>query len=118
MKRINLNKTEIKILTLALNDDDRVQNHYSKEVFNCHYLSDYVCKLRAKFIKHFDVDNFDIIKTETHQVTKIDGTITPIGIYRIVPRYKIEIKKILDSYSKLQNLKSAKNGQSVKDEKS
>lgn len=27
-------------------------------------------------------------------------------------------KKYLDSYSKLQNLKSAKNGQSVKDEKS
>lgn len=118
MKKINLNKTEMKILYLALNDDDRVQNHYSQKVFNCHYLADYVSKLRVKLSRYFKVDGFDVIKTETYQVTKIDGTVTPIGIYRIEPKYKIEIKKILDTYSKLENLKSAKNGQSARDDKS
>lgn len=96
MKTINLSTKDLKILTLALKNDDRVQNHYSQQVFNCHYLSDYVSKLRIKLGNYFKDDGFNIIKTEKHIITKIDGTKTTIGIYRIEPEYKKEIKKLVN----------------------
>jgi len=93
-KKLHLNKTELKVLQLSLKDDDRVQNHYSQQVFNCHYLSDYVSKLRIKLGNYFKDDGFNIIKTENHIITKIDGTKTTIGIYRIEPNYRSKIEKI------------------------
>lgn len=101
IKQISFNPTEIKILTLALNNDDRVQNHYSKEIFNCHYLSDYVSKLRDKFEKYFNNSNRNgIIETENRIITKSNGKKTPIGIYRISTKYKNEIRKLLNRVEK------------------
>jgi hypothetical protein len=97
MKNIHLNKTDIRILSMALNNDYRVQNHYSKEVFNCHYLSDYVSKLRIKLGNYFNVDGFSIIETETHHILKIDGTKGTIGIYRISLKYYSKIKELLNT---------------------
>jgi hypothetical protein len=96
MKNIHLNKTDIKILSMALNNDYRVQNHYSKEVFNCHYLSDYVSKLRIKLGNYFNVDGFSIIETETHHIIKTDGTKATIGIYRISKKNYSKIKELVN----------------------
>lgn len=95
MKKLHLNKTEFKILSMALQNDDRVQNHYSKEVFNCHYLSDYVSKLRVKLGTYFKDDGFEVIQTETHQVIKIDGSMASIGIYRVSKKYYAKIEEII-----------------------
>lgn len=95
MKNIHLSKTDLKILSMALNNDDRVQNHFSKEIFNCHYLSDYVSKLRMKLSNYFNVDGFSIIETETHQIFKTDGTKATIGIYRIALKYQSKIKELV-----------------------
>ncbi|ABV68323.1 hypothetical protein Abu_2109 [Aliarcobacter butzleri RM4018] len=97
MKKIPLNKTDIKILSMALNYDDRVQNHYSKEMFNCHYLSDYVSKLRMKLSNYFNEDGFSIIETETHYITKSDGTKATIGIYRISKKYYSKIRELVNT---------------------
>lgn len=97
MKNIHLNKTDIKILSMALNNDDKVQNHYSKEIFNCHYLSDYVSKLRTKLGNYFNVDGFSIIETETHHIFKIDGIKGTIGIYRISLKYYSKIRYLVNN---------------------
>ncbi|WP_323594475.1 hypothetical protein [Aliarcobacter butzleri] len=97
MKNIHLNDTDIKILSMALNYDDRVQNHYSKEMFNCHYLSDYVSKLRMKLSNYFNEDGFSIIETETQIIIKKDGKKAPIGIYRISKKYYSRIKELLNN---------------------
>ena len=117
----HLGKTDIKILKLMLNNDDVVQNHYSKEVFNCHFLSDYISKLRIKLGKYFKDDGFNIIATESHTIIKIDNTKSIIGIYRLYPSYKNKIIELLKKYElknknihqKSQNLskiKADKNG--------
>lgn len=94
---INLTPTEKKVLRLALNDDDRVQTHYSKEVFNCHYLPDHIQYLRPKLGSLFDVeDGTEILATEYHSITKIDGKKSRIGIYRIDEIYKTKVKKLID----------------------
>lgn len=96
MKSIKINDTEKKVLNLALIDDDRVQTHYSKELFNCHYLPDIIQHIRRKLEKYFDVDDgMEVLATESHTVTKIDGTKTRIGIYRIIPSYKPKIRELL-----------------------
>lgn len=101
MKFIKMNDTEKKVLRLALVDDDRVQTHYSKELFNCHYLPDIIQHIRRKLEKIFSVDDgMDILATESHTVTKIDGTKTRIGIYRINPSYKPKIREILNTLNK------------------
>ena len=91
------NPTEKKILSLALKDDNRVQQHHSKEVFNCHYLPDIIQHLRRKLEKHFNiVDGITVLPTEYHKIIKIDGTKARIGIYRISPKYKLGIIKLLN----------------------
>ncbi|WP_373033564.1 hypothetical protein [Sulfurovum sp.] len=93
---LSLNETEKKILSLALKDDDRVQTHYSKEVFNCHYLPDLIQHLRRKLERFFDIaDGTDILLTEPHEVLKIDGSVARIGIYRISPNYKKRLAEII-----------------------
>jgi len=96
MKKIHLNPTEKKVLEMALNRDDRVQNHYSKEVFNCHYLADYISKLRKKLNHFFDADAFNILETEPHTVIKSDGSTSTIGIYRVNSNYRQSIKELLN----------------------
>jgi hypothetical protein len=94
---ILFNQVEKRILSLALEDDNRVQTHYSKEVFNCHYLPDIIQHLRKKLEKNFNVDNgITILPTEFHNVIKKDGSKARIGIYRISPKYKLGIRKLLD----------------------
>jgi len=107
MKKLHLNKTEFKILDLALKNDDRVQNHYSKEVFNCHYLSDYVSKLRTKLSNYLKADGFEIIQTETHHVIKADGNNASIGIYRISKRYYSKIEEIIKNSQNQKPTKKA-----------
>lgn len=93
---IIFNPTEKKILKLALKDDDRVQTHYSKEIFNCHYLPDIIQHLRPKLGKIFRVDDGKtILATEYHSVIKIDGKKANIGIYRLDPSYKARIRECL-----------------------
>ena len=107
MKKLHLCSIDIKVLEMALLDDDRVQNHYSQQVFNCHYLSDYISKLRIKLGTHFKDDGFNIIQTETHLVTKIDGKKVPIGIYRLAQSYKTKIKKVLKNHPNHNPTKTA-----------
>ncbi|MDB2405698.1 hypothetical protein N9W00_02055 [Arcobacteraceae bacterium] len=100
MKKVMFTPTEIKILSFALKDDDRVQQHYHY-LFNCHYLPDIVQHLRRKLEKLLDKnDGKDILATEYHKVIKIDGKKANIGIYRLVPKYKKEIDKYLKTISK------------------
>lgn len=107
IKKLYLSKMERKILSLALKDDDRVQNHYSKEVFHCHNLPDYISKLRTKLVKYFNNDDrFNIIFNEKRKVIKADGTIATIDIFRINPRYKAEIDKQLKSISSSEENRS------------
>ena len=119
--KLHLGNTDIKILELMLKDDDMVQNHYSKEIFNCHFLSDYISKLRMKLGKYFKDDGFNIIATEKHEVIKIDKSKTIIGIYRLYPNYKNKIENLLKNYKKknknihqksqnLSKIKADKNG--------
>lgn len=90
-----INDTEIKILSMCLNDDDRVQQRYHN-LFKCHYLPDIVQHLRRKLEFIFEVENGnEILSTEYHKVLKVDGTKTRIGIYRIVNKYKKEIRILL-----------------------
>jgi hypothetical protein len=95
----NFTPTEVKILRMTLKDDDRVQQHYHY-LFNCHYLPDLIQVLRRKFEKLLDTDGKEIMPTEYHKVIKIDGKKANIGIYRIDPRYKKDIKKYLDDFVK------------------
>ena len=96
IKKISLNNTEKKILSLALKNDDRVQTHYSKELFSCHYLPDIIQHIRRKFESFFDVaDGTEILSTETHTVLKIDGSTARIGIYRINSAYKQKVAELL-----------------------
>jgi len=104
MKAVILTKTEQKVLIMALKNDDRVQQHYSKEIFNCHYLPDIIQVLSAKLTKFFNLDdNTAILATEYHKVIKIDGTKARIGIYRIVPKFKLEIEGMLKSIASKSN---------------
>lgn len=96
-KNINFTELETKILEFALADDDRLQQHYAKELFNCHYLPDIVQHLRPKLGLIFDVtDGTKILPTEYHSITKIDGKNARIGIYRLNDLYKEKIKSILE----------------------
>lgn len=100
MKLLSLTPTEKKILSMALKDDDRVQQYYHN-LFQCNYLPDLIQHLRRKLEKLFNVDDgMNILATEYHKVTKIDGKKANIGIYRIVPKYKFEIEKQLKAISK------------------
>lgn len=80
---------------MALQNDNKVQNHYSKEVFNCHYLPDTISKLRLKLGEHFEVNGFDIIVTQKYSIQKANGEKRKVGIYRIAKEYKQVIKGLL-----------------------
>lgn len=98
MKNIHLNDTDIKILSMALINDDKLQNHYSKEVFNCHNLPDLIQHLRKKLKAYFNVsDGKNILYTETQIIIKKDGKKAPIGIYRISKKYYSRIKELLNN---------------------
>jgi hypothetical protein len=78
---------------MALNNDDRVQNYYSKELFNCMYLSDVIQHLRRKLKRYFNAESGkDVLHTEYHEVIKKDGSNARIGIFRINSNYKKELK--------------------------
>lgn len=93
---ILFNQIEKKILSMALNNDNSVQNHYSKEIFNCHNLPDLIQHLRRKLKAYFNTDGKDILYTEFQNIIKKDGSKARIGIYRISPKYKLGIRKLLN----------------------
>lgn len=96
MNKLNLNPTELKILSLAAVDDNRVQTHYSKEVFNCHYLPDIIQHVRKKLELYFKTSSGEnVLFTEFQRVVKANGKTARIGIYRINPNFKGQIKKVI-----------------------
>lgn len=90
--KVSFTPKELKIISRCLVDDDRVQQHYH-HLFHCHYLPDVIQHIRKKLYKQF---GNDIIQTEYHQVIKIDGSKTNIGIYRIPKNWKPIIRKMLE----------------------
>lgn len=88
--------TETRILELALNDDNRVQQLYSNELFGCNYLPDHIQHLRPKLEKIFNADGMSILVTEFHSIERTDGKNTRFGIYRIDDKYKAEIRELLN----------------------
>ena len=96
MKKIPLNDTDVKILSMALNNNNSVQNHYSKEIFNCHNLPDLIQHLRRKLKAYFKTDGKNILYTEYNNIIKSDGKKARIGIYRINPKFRNWIKEIIN----------------------
>lgn len=95
---IDFTPVELKILNMALVDDNRVQTHYSLTLFNSHYLPTVVQYLRDKLVKHFNEITRDaVLFTERHRVIRKDGAKVNIGIYRINPIYKSGIKDLVDT---------------------
>ena len=81
---------------MALNNDDRVQQHHHN-IFKCNYLPDKVQHLRKKLELYFNVESGnEILQTEPTTIKKADGNKSRIGIYRIAPSYKKEIRKYLN----------------------
>lgn len=97
MSTPHFTQTEIKILKMCLVDDDRVQQHHAY-MFNCHYLPDLVQHLRKKLQQHFDVSwdtTMDNLYTERKTVIKVNGKKAKIGIFRLTPNWKKEVRKLL-----------------------
>jgi len=89
-----------KILTMALNNDDRLCSFYAKELFEHINLADVVRKeIRLKLSLILSVE-YDYVKdiifyTEKRVIIKNNKKKTTIGIYRIDNRYKKIIRRLL-----------------------
>lgn len=91
---------ELKILQMALNDDDRLCSLYAKELFESINLADVVKKrIREKLSILLMVD-YDYVRdiifyTEHHKITKCNGKKANIGIYRLDSDFKDKIRALL-----------------------
>lgn len=91
---------EKRILTMALNDDDRLCSFYAKEIFEHINLADVIRKqIRIKLSILLKVD-YDYVRdiifyTDDKVITKRNGKKTTIGIYRIDKNFKSKIKELI-----------------------
>ncbi|DAB39954.1 MAG TPA: hypothetical protein CFH81_06985 [Sulfurovum sp. UBA12169] len=104
MKNINFTPLEKRILSMALNDDNRLCSFYSKEIFEHINLADVIRKrIRIKLSILLRVD-YDYVKdiifyTETKEVTKRNGKKVSIGIYRLDKNFKAKVRALMKPYT-------------------
>jgi len=93
---------QIKILKMCLDNDDRVQSFYAKELFECINLADVFRKqIRVKLSRLLKV-SYDEVRdviafTEYKWIIKKNGKKARIGIYRIDDNWKSRVAKLLNS---------------------
>lgn len=101
MRQSTFTPLEKRILSMALNNDDRLCSFYAKEIFEHINLADVIKKqIREKLSRLLMVD-YDYVRdiifyTETRIVTKRNGKKAPIGIYRIDTNFKSKIRALIN----------------------
>ena len=98
MKASFLTQTEIKIIKMCLNDDDRVSQFYNTSIFHANNLPDIIQRLRKKISTHFKITHEEAkeyLYTERREITRSDGRKKPIGIYRIKNTVKNDFRKLI-----------------------
>ena len=102
MKKSLFTPLEIRILNMALAEDNRLCSFNAKELFEHINLADVVKKqIREKLSRLLMVDyNYvrDIVfYTEKKTITKRNGKKVTIGIYRLDNNFKAKIRKLIKS---------------------
>ena len=93
---------EVKILNMALYDDDRLCSFNAKELFEHINLADVVKKqIREKISRLLFVD-YDYVRdiifyTEKKTIIKRNGKKATIGIYRLDNNFKDKIKELINA---------------------
>jgi len=108
MKKEFFTPLEQQIITMAINDDDRLCSFYAKELFEHINLADVVKKqIREKLSTLLMVD-YDYVRdiifyTEKREITKRNGKKAIIGIYRLDNNFKAKMRTLLKLYDEVQN---------------